>query len=73
MGFSNPENSKRLFQRRSPWCVNYERFNNNDGKDEMQKKDVFKIQPRKGSKETFLERFNNGDGEGEKKKGAFNI
>jgi len=36
----------------------------------MQKKDVFKIQPRKGSKETFPERFNNGDGEGEKNKGV---
>jgi hypothetical protein len=68
IGFSSPGNPRRLSQRRSTLCGNYERFNNSNAE-----KDVFNIHPKKGSKETFPERFNNCNGEDEKQKGAFNM
>lgn len=64
--------SRKLHPGTISFCENYERFNNSNGQDDMQK-DVFNIPTMKVSPETSPGPYNNIDGEAEKRKGAFNI
>lgn len=54
MGYSSTGNPRRLSQRRSPLCGNYERFNNSNGQDELQKRMFSISSPRRVQRKLSL-------------------